>query len=84
MINAIQIFPPFIRGAIERKDITVLLATRQKLQEILSTINDKHKLSCIHDFTLRSSENSGHTVTKELEVVKMAINIVMEQSPTLQ
>lgn len=84
MINAVQIFPPFIRGAIERKDITVLLATRQRLQEILLTINDKHKPSCIYDVTLRSSEDSEHTVTKELEVVKMAINMVMEQAHTLQ
>lgn len=84
MINALQVFPPFIRGAIERKDITVLLATKKKLQEILLLVNDEYSPSFPHKFILPSSEESGHTVTKELEVVKMAINMVMEQAHTLQ
>ncbi|HBB27517.1 TPA: hypothetical protein DCZ36_03420 [Candidatus Gracilibacteria bacterium] len=84
MTNALQMFPPFIRGAIERKDMNVLLATKQRLQEILLLVNGEYGPSFPHKFILPSSEDSGHTVKKELEVVRKAIGIVMEQTHTLQ
>ncbi|MDD5197503.1 MAG: hypothetical protein PHN60_01445 [Candidatus Gracilibacteria bacterium] len=84
MTNTLQVFPPFIRGAIERKDMNVLLSTRRKLQEILSIVHDKHHFSHTHDFTLPSNEKCGNTVSEELEVVKRAIGIVMEKEHSVQ